>query len=174
VPLSTAIVVRRERPGDEAAIAHVNDEAFGQADEARIVAAVRQNGHATISLVAVNEEAIVGHILFTPVALEPADPAFRGLGLGPMAVVPALQRRGIGSELVTVGLVECAKAGCDVVVVVGHPEFYPRFGFRRGSAYELRSEFDVPDEVFMAAELRPGALAGRHGVVRYVSEFSQT
>jgi len=174
VPTTTPIIVRPERPGDEAAIARVNDEAFGQADESRIVAAVRRNGHAAISLVAVSAGAIVGHILFTPVSLEPGDATFQGLGLGPMAVAPTLQRRGIGSELVTAGLVECAKAGCDVVVVVGHPEFYPRFGFRRGSAYDLRCEFDVPDEVFMAAELRPGALAGRRGVVRYLSEFSQT
>jgi putative acetyltransferase len=174
VVLSTPIAVRRERSGDEPGIARVNDEAFGQADESRIIAAVRQNGHAAISLVAVSEEAIVGHILFTRVTLEPDEATFRGLGLGPMAVVPTLQRRGIGSELVTAGLAECAKAGCDVVVVVGHPEFYPRFGFRRGSAYDLRSEFDVPDEVFMVAELRPGALAGRRGVVRYLSEFGQT
>jgi len=166
--------VRREWPGDEAAIARVTDEAFGQADESRIIAAVRLNDHAAISLVAVSEAVIVGHILFTPVSLEADDAAFRGLGLGPMAVLPALQRQGVGSQLVTVGLAECAKAGCEVVVVVGHPNFYPRFGFRRGSAYDLRSEFDVPDEVFMVAELRPGALAGRRGVVRYVSEFNQT
>lgn len=165
-----AVDVRRERPEDEAAIAAVNEAAFGQPDEARIVAAVRRAGHATISIVAVRGVTIVGHILFTPVALDARHPPPM-LGLGPMAVMPPLQRQGIGSRLVNAGLRECAQAGCHAVVVIGHPAFYPRFGFRAASAYGLRATYDVPAEAFMVTELVPGALSGGGGLVRYVPEF---
>src|SRR5688500_8980730 len=158
------IEVRSEQPGDEAAVRHVNDLAFGQSDESRIVDAVRAAGAAVISLVAVRSTRIVGHILFTPVSLDPPAPE-AALGLGPMAVLPDLQRQGIGSRLVEAGLHECRRMGYPIVVVVGHPEFYPRFGFRPGSVWGLRSEFDVPDEVFMATELTPGAMAGGNAVV---------
>lgn len=168
-----SITVRREQPGDEMAIAYVNDAAFGQPDESRLVEAVRHGGHSAISLVAVNEDRIVGHILFTPVDLVSSGSAVNVLGLGPMAVLPELQRRGIGSKLVEAGLRECSGVGCQAVVVIGHPEFYPRFGFRPARAFGLRSEFDVPHEAFMVSELTPGVLVGRGGLVRYLPEFSQ-
>lgn len=163
--------IRHEQPGDEPAIGRVNDLAFGGSDESRIINAAREAGHATISLVAVQDSTIVGHVLFTPVALDPAPPSIRALGLGPMAVMPGLQRQGIGTRLVHAGLDECSRLGYRAVVLVGHPEFYPRFGFRPARAFGLRSEFDVPDEVFMALELTPGALAGAAGLVRYAPEF---
>jgi len=166
-----ALQVRRERRGDEAAIARVNDAAFGQPDESHLVDAVRAAGHPAISLVAVLDERVVGHILFTPVGIESPGPAIGAMGLGPMAVVPELQRRGIGSKLVEAGLRECARAGCQVVVVVGHPEYYPRFGFREARLYGLRSEYAVPDEAFMVTELTTGVLGGRGGLVRYLPEF---
>lgn len=163
--------VRRERPGDEAAIARVNDEAFGGPDESRLVGAVRQAGHAAISLVAEVGGRIVGHILFTAVTVGSLESGLATLGLGPMAVLPERQRQGIGSALVEAGLRECARLGCAAVVVIGHPEFYPRFGFRRASTYGLQSEYDVPDEAFMALELVAGALAGQRGLVRFPPEF---
>lgn len=163
--------VRPEEPGDQVAIGRVNDAAFGQADESRIIGAIRRAGHPNLSLVALDGSEVVGHILFTPVMLESLESGARVMGLGPMAVVPALQRQGIGSRLVHEGLGECARIGCQAVVVVGHPRFYPRFGFRPASAYGLRCEYAVPDEVFMAVELMPGALAGCSGLVRYLSEF---
>jgi len=166
-----AILVRPEQPGDEEAIRRVNDQAFGQPDESRIVDAVRTAGRSIISLVAVDGPTVVGHILFTPVVIEPPGSIGRALGLGPMAVSPDVQRRGIGSSLVEAGLEECRRLGYTVVVVVGHPEFYPRFGFRPGSRYGLRCEFDVPDDVFMVVGLSPGVLAGQGGVVRYLPEF---
>ncbi len=124
-----------------------------------------------ISLVAVEGTTIVGHILFTPVSLESPARAPRSLGLGPMAVSPELQRQGIGSRLVEAGLEACRSLGYEAVVVIGHPEFYPRFGFRPGNAFGLRSQFDVPDNVFMVTELTPGALARVGGLVRYVPQF---
>jgi putative acetyltransferase len=163
--------IRSERPDDEAGIRYVNDAAFGQTDESRIVDAVRRAGNAAISLVAVDGARVVAHILFTPVAIEPSGSPVSMLGLGPMAVLPEMQRRGIGSKLVRAGLDECAGMGCQVVVVVGHPGFYPRFGFRPAGAYGLRCEYPVPDDVFMVAELSEGVLAGRGGLVRYLPEF---
>jgi putative acetyltransferase len=165
--------VRPERPGDEEAIAQLTNAAFGGPAESRIIQAVRRAGFPAVSLVAVEGVDVVGHILFTHVAIDSAEPATEVMGLGPMAVAPARQRRGIGSELVQEGLRACALAGCSAIVVLGHPQFYPRFGFRPASMYGLRSEYSVPDEVFMALELVPGALNGRTGLVRYLSEFGE-
>ena len=148
----------------------MNDAAFGQPDESRIVERVRIAEQSLISLVAVDGTAIVGHILFTPVTIESAR-AVCAAGLGPMAVLPGLQRQGIGTALVEAGLRECARLGREAVVVIGHPQFYPRFGFRPGRDFGLRSQFDVPDDVFMAAELTSGVLAGVSGLVRYVPQF---
>jgi putative acetyltransferase len=168
----TDISVRAEAAGDEQAIARVNDEAFGQPDESRIVAAIRAARYDTISLVAVTDNEIVGHILFTPLAVEPGGLFWRPMALGPMAVTSQWQRRGVGSRLVETGLRDCARAGADVIVVIGHPEFYPRFGFRPASAFGLRSEYDVPPDVFMALEVIPNALRGNvDALVKYVPEF---
>lgn len=165
------IRIRREQSGDEAAIGALTTAAFGQPDEAQIVDAIRKAQRPAISLVAVEGADIVGHILFTPVQLEPPRSGIEMMGLAPMAVTPDRQRRGIGSALVREGLRQCARAGSRAVVVVGHPEFYPRFGFRPGSSFGVRCEYPVPDEVFMAIELVPGALQGRTGLVRYVPEL---
>jgi putative acetyltransferase len=113
---------------------------------------------------------VVGHILFT--AAKVAGSGVRVAALGPMAVLPSWQRHGIGSDLVRRGLEVCRHGGYEAVVVVGHPEYYPRFGFHRGSTFGLRCQFDVPDEVFMAQELRHGSLAGG-GEVRCAPEFSE-
>jgi putative acetyltransferase len=166
-----SIHVRPEQPGDQLAIANLNDAAFGQVDESRLIDAIRQAQHSTLSLVAVEGERIVGHILFTPITVDSPGRSISALGLGPMAVLPELQRHGIGSKLVEAGLRECRRNGCQAVVVVGHPEFYPRFGFRPGASYGLRCQFAVPDEVFMVAELTTGALIGRSGLVSYLPEF---
>ena len=169
--MSASVQVRHERPGDEDAIARVHDRAFGQLTESRIVAAVRRAGRAVISLVAVDPSGIVGHILFTPLAVDSPGPPISALALGPMAVLPEVQRRGVGSRLVAAGLETCALTGCQAVAVIGHPSYYPRFGFRPGASYGLRSEFAVPEDVFMIAELTADALTGREGIVRYTPEF---
>ena len=165
------LLIRAERVGDEVAIADLNDAAFGGTDESRLVASLRRSGHATISLVATTGDEIVGHILFSPVIVDTSGPAIAALGLGPMAVIPGRQRRGIGSSLVKAGIDECATRGCEIVVVLGHPHFYPRFGFRPAHLLGLRSEFAVPNEVFMAMELVGGTMMGRSGLVRYLPEF---
>jgi putative acetyltransferase len=143
------------------------------------VDALRARGQAMLSLVAVEAPEVVGHILFSPVTIEPVgEPAgessagrVTALGLGPMAVLPTRQRQGIGSLLVRTGLEACRAAGHGCVVVLGHPEYYPRFGFAPASRYGVRWEHPAPDEAFMLLELRAGALGGRGGIVRYQPEF---
>ncbi len=171
--------VRRERPDDLAAIRAVNELAFGTAAEADLVDALRARGQATLSLVAAEGHRVVGHILFSPVTIESGgEPggdsggdSAAALGLGPMAVLPTRQRLGIGSALVRAGLAACRDAGHGCVVVLGHPEYYPRFGFTRASRHGVTWEHPAPDEAFMLVELRDGALGGRGGIVRYPPEF---
>lgn len=125
-----------------------------------------------VSLVALDEGAIVGHILFSPVTVD-GHPELLLMGLAPMAVAPEHQRRGIGSALVEAGLTACKALGATAVVVLGHPEYYPRFAFRPASGWGLVSEYDAPDEAFMALELRDGALRGVSGTVRYHPAFGE-
>ncbi len=169
------IIIRRERPEDHAAVRQINERAFEQPEEAELVDRLRSRGKAVLSLVAVRDGEIAGHILFSPVAIESSGEITTGaaLGLAPMAVLPELQRLGIGSRLVEAGLEQCRKAGHQGIVVLGHADYYPRFGFVPASRFGLTSEYDVPDEVFMALELRQGAFSGRSGKVRYQPEFAE-
>jgi putative acetyltransferase len=164
--------IRKERKEDLNAIRYVNKQAFETSSEANLVDLLRAANKATISLVAIVEGRIVGHILFSPVNIASAPEGVRGLGLGPMAVLPEFQEQGIGSSLIREGLKECQQAGYDIVVVLGHLDYYPRFGFSRASAYGLENEYDA-DEHFMALELRNGALAEVGGLVTYQPEFKE-
>jgi putative acetyltransferase len=166
--------IRPETEEDHAAIRRVVEQAFGQHAEADLVDALRRHAHPHISLVALNDDGeVVGHILFSPVSIESERDAFAAMGLAPMAVLPDYQNQGIGSELVRAGLKACKLRGDDVVVVLGHPHYYPRFGFQPAGRLGIRSEYDVSDETFMVAELTPGALRGRKGLVKYHPEFSK-
>lgn len=163
--------IRAERPEDAAAIAAVHERAFPQPAEARLVAVLRAAGAATLSLVAVRDGALVGHALFSPVRVEGDAGAWQALGLGPVGVLPALQRAGIGSALIREGLARCRAQQHSVVFVLGHAAYYPRFGFRPAAREGLCWEHGH-DDSFFVAELAPGALAGRRGIVRYRPEFT--
>jgi putative acetyltransferase len=164
-------IVRPEVFSDHDAVRQIHRLAFGGPTEGSLVERLRGSS-GSISLVATEAGSVVGHILFTAATITGAGARAQVAGLGPMAVGPAWQHQGIGSELVRRGLEACGRMGYEAVVVVGHPAYYPRFGFQRGSSFGLQCEFDVPDEVFMATELRSGALAAG-GDVRYAPEFSE-
>lgn len=163
--------IRPEQPEDHQDIHHVNRQAFGRDEEADLVDAVRRAGAAILSLVAVSDGRVVGHILFSPVCIESPEATHPAVGLGPVAVLPDFQRQGIGSLLIRAGLDACREAGHGIVVVLGHSDYYPRFGFRPASHYGIRWEHDVPDEAFMVVELRDDALAGVGGIARYHPAF---
>ncbi|HEV7904323.1 MAG TPA: N-acetyltransferase [Pyrinomonadaceae bacterium] len=173
------ISVREESGADVPAVRQLNELAFGRTEEASLVDALRASAHPRVSLVAVENGEVVGHIFFSPVTIQPEESitttatAGAAMGLAPMAVLPQHQKRGVGSRLVRAGLRACLNLGCAVVVVLGHPEYYPRFGFVPASRLGLRSEYDVPDEVFMATELVPGALDGVRGLVKYHPAFGR-
>ena len=167
------ITIRPERPEDTSRVRHVNELAFGQPAEADLVERLRQACTDSLSLVA-EDDAVVGHILFTPVVVESAGRRISGMGLAPMAVLPDRQRQGIGSQLVRRSLDILRERGCPFVVVVGHPEYYPRFGFVPASTRGLASQWEgVPDAVFMVLLLDARAMAGVSGVAKYREEFNE-
>jgi len=161
--------VRFEQPGDKAQIRKVHLQAFETEVEASLVDSLRDTDVELISLVAVQNEEVIGHILFSPVEL---DGDARIMGLAPMAVLPSWQRKGVGGQLIDAGLKACEQEGYEAVVVLGHPGYYPRFGFVPTVNFGIKSEYDVPAEVFMVKELRQGALKGTTGIVKYHPVFS--
>jgi putative acetyltransferase len=163
--------IRPERPTDIPGIRAVNLAAFETSAEADLVDALREQTEPIVSLVADDGKTIVGHILFSPVTLM-AHPELRIIGLAPMAVVPARQRQGIGSALVHEGLKRCRLLGFGAVIVLGHADYYPRFGFTPASHFGLGCEYDVPDDVFMALELDQGILKGKSGTIHYHPAFA--
>jgi putative acetyltransferase len=162
--------LRPEAPADPAAVHEINVAAFGGEAEARLVDMLRQQARPFVSLVAEEGGTLVGHIMFSPVSLN----GFAGLmmGLAPMAVAPARQRRGIGSALVRAGLEYCREIGAAAIVVLGHPDFYPRLGFVPAARFGLACEYDVPAEAFRVMELVPGALRDAAGTVSYHPAFA--
>lgn len=165
------IIVRSEIPTDVVTIRNINARAFGQPTEADLVDSLRRSYKEVISLVAVEDRQIVGHILFTPVTIDGSS-TISGMGLGPMAVIPEKQRMGVGSMLIRAGLERLKKVGCPFVVVLGHPKYYPRFGFVLASRCGLRSQWEgVPGEAFMVLELVTNALKNIRGIARYRAEF---
>jgi putative acetyltransferase len=166
------VEIRVEKTTDIEAIRQINDRAFGRPEEGRLVDRLRENCEDVVSLVGVLTGKVVGHILFSPVTIELPDRQIRGMGLGPIAVLPEHQNQGIGSQLITAGLKIIKDAGCPYVIVLGHETYYPRFGFVPASRYGIRCQWDgIPDAAFMVMEIEPGALAGISGVARYRDEF---
>jgi len=165
--------IRDERPRDEAAIHAVVAQAFGRATEADLVKSLRANGKVVVSLVAEEEGQVLGHVLFSPVVIEAVTASDAALGLAPLAVLPAFQRLGIGSALVSAGLARCRALGHTRVVVLGEPAYYERFGFSTATDFGIRYPGAAPRAAFMALALVPGALDGRAGVARYAAEFEK-
>jgi putative acetyltransferase len=163
--------IREEQPSDVEKIWEVNSDAFETDAEANLVNALRNSGCTYISLVAEIENNVVGHILFTQVELIGNANKLNIMGLAPMAVLTTYQNKGIGSKLVKAGLEQCRSQGYAAVVVLGHPNYYPKFGFVPSVKYGIKSEYAVPDEVFMILELIPGSLNNHGGVIKYHEVF---
>ena len=166
------VTVRRETPADIPLIRQVEAAAFNSSIEPTLVDLLRERSHAVLSLVAEIDGKLVGHVIYSPVTVTPRYFSCRGLGLGPIAVLPEYQKQGIGTELIQRSNGILAGEGYDFVVLLGNPRYYTRFGFRPGSEFNLDNEYDAGDE-FMALELHPCALDGVHGLVRYVREFME-
>jgi putative acetyltransferase len=148
-------------------------QAFGQAPEADLIDRLRMDCPGILSLVAVQNDLIVGHIIFSHVRIE-GDKAVDGMGLGPMAVLPEQQHQGIGSQLVKAGIEILKSRGMPFIIVLGHPEYYPRFGFEPASHSDILSQWEgVPNEAFMILILDEKAMSGVYGVARYRSEFDE-
>lgn len=164
--------IREEQASDIDGIWQVNTDAFQSRSEADLVNRLRNSGCTYISLVAETDNKIVGHILFTPVELTGDENTAKIMGLAPMAVSSDYQNKGIGTQLVIAGLDHCRSLGYDAIVVLGHPGYYPKFGFKPSAGYGIRSEYDVADDIFMVLELAPGSLKGHHGVIKYHEAFN--
>jgi putative acetyltransferase len=164
------VEIHDEDPNDYPEIRELNEKAFGGPAEAKLVDMLRAAKKLVISLVAVHQSRVVGHISFSPVTVAEAPANVRAVGLAPMSVLPEFQNQGIGSKLVREGLEACKRAGYDVVVVLGHTKFYPRFGFVRAKDFGLDSEYNSI-ESFMVLELRNGVLQEIGGLVKYSPEF---
>jgi len=181
--MADRFAVRPEAPRDRRAVALVHDQAFGRAAEGDLAAALSAAGAGMLSLVAAQDDWIVGHILFSPVTIVPpaglraaatlAPVALAPVALAPMAVLPWLQRRGIGSRLVQAGVAALRPNGHGAVFVLGAPALYGRFGFVPASDFGLCREGHAPEPAFLALELTAGVLAGVSGTIRYRAEFSR-
>ena len=165
--------IRPESPKEYPEVYNVNLRAFNKHIEPNLVKAIRksENYIAELSLVAVFNNKVVGHIMFSTITIETGNGNIPVLSLAPLAVLPDYQNRKIGSELIKKGLEECKRLGFKIVVLVGHPNYYPRFGFVPARSVGLEAPFEVPDEAFMVLELCPGALKNIKGTVKYPPEF---
>lgn len=165
------MLIRTEEPKDRAAVHAVNVSAFETPAEADLVDVLRKEAHPIVSLVAEQDGAIVGHIMFSPVTLS-GHADLKIMGLAPMAVAPEQQNKGIGSALVRAGLERCKGLGFGAAVVLGHTWFYPRFGFVPSVRYGIGCEYEVPQDVFMVMELQPGYLREATGIIKFHAAFN--
>ena len=169
------INIRHETANDYLGIKKVNDLAFGQPVEGLMVEKLRKNPDfiEKLSIVAEVNEKVVGHILFFSIKVKDNTLEHVTLSLAPMAVIPELQGKGIGSKLVIKGLETAKELGFRSVIVLGHMDYYPKFGFTPASNWGIKAPFDVPDKAFMAMELTVNGLKGISGTVIYPKEIEE-
>lgn len=167
--MESPVVIRTEQPGDRAAVRKVNEAAFGQPDEADLVERLREEGVVLLSLVAEFDSEIVGHVLFSRMTVEGDHGSLPAVSLAPVAVLPEFQRGGIGSDMIRAGLKMLQECGEKIVIVLGEPDYYARFGFAPERARDIDSPF--PSEYFMALELNAGAGERLRGTAKYPAAF---
>jgi predicted N-acetyltransferase YhbS len=168
--------IRQEQVADYEFTENVVKLAFANAEhsdkkEHELVSRIRKSSSfiPELSLVATNKDngSILGHILLSRIKISIAE----SLALAPVSVLPEYQNKGVGGLLITAALNAAKELGYNSVVVLGHPEYYPKFGFKKASRWGIKAPFEVPDEAFMAIELKDSALSGNSGVVEYPSVF---
>lgn len=166
--------IRQETPADYQAIYKINHLAFKQENESKLIDKIRLGNTfiPELSLVAEKEGKIIGHILFSKIKINGTN-SYPSLALAPMSVHPDFQKQGIGSQLVTKGLQIAKKLNFEHVIVLGHKDYYPKFGFQKASTFKIKCPFEVPDEVWMGIELVQGSLDRKSGVVEYPSVFME-
>jgi len=167
------LIIRKESPEDYPVVYEINRGAFETETEARLVEALRGVEQPYISLVAAQDGKLCGHILFTPVSVNGIVDGTRVMGLAPVAVLPELQNQGVGSSLVRSGLEACRASGTELVFVLGHPDYYPRFGFQPVGSLGFHFKDPKLDPYFFVLELVPGALEGASGTVEYHPLFDE-
>lgn len=169
------INIRKEILEDHKAVREINDKAFGQPEEGRIVDKIREACEEIISLVAVEDKKVIGHIFFSPAIINHNEKEIKGMGLAPMAVHTEHQNKSIGSLLVNEGIKRVKETGCPFIIVLGHEKYYPRFGFEAASKYGIISQWEgVPDEAFMVMILDKDSMKGISGMATYRKEFDET
>ena len=163
-----AFTIRREAVEDVAGIRHVIQKAFGRRSESDLVDGLRRSGSLLFSAVAIDDNRVVGHVAFSAVTV---GESYQALALAPVAVAPDFQRQGVGSALIRWGLEKCRQMGHEVVIVLGNPAYYRRFGFTPSIQFNINCPFVVPSDEFMVLELLPGAASQCRGMVHYPPEF---
>jgi putative acetyltransferase len=168
------IIIRQEIASDYEKVYEINKLAFQQESESKIIEQIRKGNNfiPELSLVAEVNSEIVGHILFSKIKIV-GDSTFDSLALAPMAVIPEFQKRGIGSKLIRRGIEKAKELGFDSIIVLGHKDYYPKFGFQKASKWGIQCPFEAPEEAFMAIELTEKALDGKSGIVHYPDEFME-
>jgi putative acetyltransferase len=166
-------IIRREQPQNIPEIHQVHIRAFGRQQEASIVDELRKNCNSILSLVAFTDGKVIGHILLSPVVIEGKHGKLVGTGLAPHAVLPEYQRKGIGTQLIQTAISRIKEGGCPYIIVIGHPEYYARFGFEQAGRIGICCERKVPDESFMILILDKKAMNGITGVTRYRHEWAE-
>lgn len=169
------ITIRPETEKDYTCITRVNDLAFKRKAEGKLIEELRKldNFDSRLSFVAEVDEEIVGHLLFTTVAIDNNDMDHKTLTLAPMSILPEFQKRSVGKLMIIYGLQIAKEAGYGSVVVLGHPSYYPKLGFKPASKWNIKSPFPTPDNAFMAIELFPGSLDNVSGKVIFPSAFDE-
>ncbi len=166
--------IRREEKKDHTIVYEINRLAFGQENESQLIEKIRKGSNFVpeLSLIAEIDNKIVGHILFSRIKIVGGS-VFESLALAPMAVIPEFQKQGIGGKLIKKGIEKAKELGFDSIIVLGHKEYYPKFGFQRASKWSIECPFEVPDEAFRAIELTEKAFEGKAGTVQYPEEFME-
>jgi len=168
------IRIRQEVKEDHKRVYEITKMAFDQENESKLIEKIRSgpNFIPELSLVAEKDNEIVGHILFSKIKIV-GESEYETLMLAPIAVIPELQKQGIGGKLIKNGIEKAIELGFDSIIVVGHKDYYPKFGFQKASKWGIKCPFEVPDGAFMAIELTENALENKAGVVQFPEEFME-